>query len=102
MLDEQRLAAIDAEAMARVDAAVAFADASPFPAADSLYDDVYVLDDAIARAGTRSRRPSERSAGGGADDGDGSANDEIPQQLTSALAAGEDGGDEPCRASDGD
>ena len=35
---------IDAEALARVDAAVAFADASPFPAPESLYDDVYVLD----------------------------------------------------------
>jgi pyruvate dehydrogenase E1 component alpha subunit len=34
---------IDAEALARIDAAVAFADASPFPAPESLYDDVYVL-----------------------------------------------------------
>ena len=36
-------AALDAEAVARVDAAVAFADASPFPPPESLYDDVYVL-----------------------------------------------------------
>ncbi len=34
---------IDAQAIARVDAAVEFADASPFPTPDSLYDDVYVL-----------------------------------------------------------
>jgi pyruvate dehydrogenase E1 component alpha subunit len=34
---------IDADAIARVDAAVEFADASPFPAPESLYDDVYVL-----------------------------------------------------------
>jgi pyruvate dehydrogenase E1 component alpha subunit len=34
---------IDADAMARVDAAVAFAESSPFPPAESLYDDVYVL-----------------------------------------------------------
>lgn len=34
---------MDADAVARVDAAVAFAEASPFPAAETLYDDVYVL-----------------------------------------------------------
>jgi pyruvate dehydrogenase E1 component alpha subunit len=38
--DRERM---DAEAVARVDAAVAFADASPHPAPESLYDDVYVL-----------------------------------------------------------
>ena len=35
---------IDAEAMAKVDAATAFAEASPFPGPETLYDDVYVLD----------------------------------------------------------
>jgi pyruvate dehydrogenase E1 component alpha subunit len=35
---------IDADAIARVDAAVAFAEASPFPDPSTLYDDVYVLD----------------------------------------------------------
>ena len=49
VIDEDELARIDAEAIARVDAAVAFADASPFPAPESLYDDVYVLDDAGPR-----------------------------------------------------
>ena len=38
---------LDAEAAARVDEAVAFADASPFPAPESLYDDVYVLGDQV-------------------------------------------------------
>jgi pyruvate dehydrogenase E1 component alpha subunit len=38
---------VDAEAIERVDAAVAFAEASPFPAAESLYDDVYVLTDQV-------------------------------------------------------
>ena len=33
--------------VARVDEAVAFADASPFPAPESLYDDVYVLGDQV-------------------------------------------------------
>ena len=35
------------EAIARVDEAVAFADDSPFPAPESLYDDVYVLGDQV-------------------------------------------------------
>jgi pyruvate dehydrogenase E1 component alpha subunit len=34
---------LDEEAVAQVDEAVAFADASPFPAPESLYDNVYVL-----------------------------------------------------------
>ena len=38
---------LDADAIARVDAAVAFADASPLPEPDSLYDDVYVLGDQV-------------------------------------------------------
>jgi pyruvate dehydrogenase E1 component alpha subunit len=38
---------IDLEAIARVDAAVAFAEASPDPAPESLYDDVYVLGDQV-------------------------------------------------------
>jgi pyruvate dehydrogenase E1 component alpha subunit len=92
ILDERGLADIDAKAMARVDAAVTFADDSPFPPAESLYDDVYVL-------GERSRgwysveTTEERSVGGEDEDSEHAANDEISQQLTSALAAGEDGGD---------
>jgi len=35
--------ALDAEVIARVDDAVAFADSSPFPPPESLYDNVYVL-----------------------------------------------------------
>jgi pyruvate dehydrogenase E1 component alpha subunit len=37
----------DRRAQARVDEAVTFADASPFPEASSLYDDVYVLGDQV-------------------------------------------------------
>src|SRR4030081_3764767 len=44
VIDEDERQRMDAEAIARVDAAVQFADASPFPAPESLYDDVYVLD----------------------------------------------------------
>jgi len=38
---------LDEQAVARVDAAVAFADASPNPAPESLYDNVYVLGDQV-------------------------------------------------------
>ena len=38
---------LDAEAMERVDEAVEFADASPFPDLDSLYDDIYVYGDQV-------------------------------------------------------
>jgi pyruvate dehydrogenase E1 component alpha subunit len=38
---------LDRRAQARVDEAVAFADASPFPEPASLYDDVYVLGDQV-------------------------------------------------------
>jgi len=38
---------LDGEAVARVDAAVAFAEASPFPEPESLYEDIYVLDEQV-------------------------------------------------------
>jgi TPP-dependent pyruvate/acetoin dehydrogenase alpha subunit len=47
VLGEDELAALDSAAVARVDEAVAFADASPFPPPESLYDDVYVLGDQV-------------------------------------------------------
>ena len=47
VLDEEAVARLDEEATAKVDEAVAFADASPFPAPESLYDDVYVLGDQV-------------------------------------------------------
>jgi pyruvate dehydrogenase E1 component alpha subunit len=92
VLDEAERERIDAQAIARVDAAVEFADASPFPAPDSLYDDVYVLDPNVR--GWYSQPHDEQPA---PPDRDGSreaaVNDEIPQQLTQALAAGEDAGE---------
>ncbi len=100
---------MDAEATARVDEAVAFAEASPFPAPESLYDDVYVLDPAVRgwysvqTGGEHATDTRAAAAGGGdrqgecarvpRDDGsERSANDEIPQQITSALQVGEDAG----------
>ena len=47
MLSEGDPEAIDEAAVARVDEAVAFADRSPFPEPESLYDDVYVLGDQV-------------------------------------------------------
>jgi hypothetical protein len=43
VIDEEERERMDAEAIARVDDAVTFADNSPFPAPESLYDNVYVL-----------------------------------------------------------
>ena len=69
----------------RVDAAVAFAESSPFPAPESLYDDVYVLDAqvrgtySVSTTGVQEPQPALA---------DGS--DEIPQQITDALVLGED------------
>ena len=47
MLDEAAIEQLDAQAVERVDEAVAFADSSPFPAPESLYDDVYALGDQV-------------------------------------------------------
>jgi pyruvate dehydrogenase E1 component alpha subunit len=97
VLDEPALAAIDAAATARVDAAVAFADDSPFPDAGALYDDIYVLGDS-SHGWYSVETTEDRAAGGEEENGARSANDEIPQQLTSALAAGEDSGETPMPA----
>jgi pyruvate dehydrogenase E1 component alpha subunit len=99
VIDEADRRLIDEEAIARVDAAVAFADASALPTPESLYYDVYVLDPEVRgwysletaddRASTiGSREEPDRAAAGA---GGTAANDEISQQLTEALAAGEDG-----------
>jgi len=94
-IDEDELKRIDEQALAAVDAAVEFAEASPFPAPETLYDDVYVLSD--ASRGWYSVRTTE--PGGAAPDGAPSdefsqahGNDEIPQQMSDALAHGEDRG----------
>jgi pyruvate dehydrogenase E1 component alpha subunit len=91
VLTEEERERIDAEAIARVDAAVQFAESSPFPEPDSLYDDVYVL--ARERWGTYSLKTTDPEAHpappepqAGAADGA----DEIPQQMTDALVLGEE------------
>jgi hypothetical protein len=47
VLDEGEPESMDEAAVARVDEAVAFADRSPFPPPESLYDNVYVLGDQV-------------------------------------------------------
>jgi pyruvate dehydrogenase E1 component alpha subunit len=89
VIDEDQLAQIDARAIERVDAAVEFAEASPFPTPESLYDDVYVLDPSSSgwysvrttdprKDAEESTEPSTFSR---ARDGD-----EAQQQITDALA----------------
>ena len=100
VIDEAERERMDAEAIALVDDAVVFAEASPPPAPDTLYDDVYVLDREVR--GWYSVPSSEDgasvalqdAAAGGPGGSLEAANDEIPKQLTDALAAGEDAGDE--------
>jgi pyruvate dehydrogenase E1 component alpha subunit len=48
VLEEDERSGLDREATEEVDRAVEFADASPFPAPESLYDDVYVLGDQVS------------------------------------------------------
>jgi pyruvate dehydrogenase E1 component alpha subunit len=91
----------DEEAIARVDEAVAFADASPQPPPESLYDDIYVLGGQVRgwysvdeRSAGVHRGEDERALaeGQGAPDSDGrgAATGEVPQQITAAVEAGED------------
>ena len=96
VIDQAGLQQIDEEVLTRVEAAVAFAEASPFPAPESLYDDVYVLDEKMRgwySAATADARSELSAAAAASDAGSPAANDEIPQQLTSALAAAEDPGE---------
>ncbi len=47
-LDDEDLERLDGEAMKAVDEAVEFAEQSPFPDLDSLYDDIYVIGDQVS------------------------------------------------------
>ena len=92
VIDAGELEAIDACAVERVDAAVAFAESSPLPDARSLYDDVYVLTDpvhgwySIDTTHSDGTQPADAPAEDERERGD------VPRQLTDALSAGEDGG----------
>jgi pyruvate dehydrogenase E1 component alpha subunit len=92
VLDEAARADIDAQAIAQVDAAVAFADASPLPAPQSLYEDVYVLDRDVR--GSYSLHTTELRAGDDAgthaDDGEADGDGQVAQQMTDALGLHEE------------
>jgi pyruvate dehydrogenase E1 component subunit alpha len=100
VLDDDTRARLDEEAIARVDEAVAFADASPPPPPESLYDDVYVLGGQVGgwysvderSAGVHKGEDERRLAQDGHDGGDARpATGDVPQQMTAALEAGEEG-----------
>jgi pyruvate dehydrogenase E1 component alpha subunit len=98
VIDDAEHQRIDDEAIERVDAAVAFAEASPFPAPDSLYDDVYVLDDDVRgwySVATTDAAEAAAATETGADANGAATDPEIPQQLGQALAASEDAGERP-------
>ncbi len=86
IVDAQEHAAIDDRARAAIDAAVAFAEDSPFPSAESLYDDVYVLGDqvqgwySVRTSEPREDTPSAEQTGA----------DEVSRQITTALQTGEE------------
>jgi pyruvate dehydrogenase E1 component alpha subunit len=89
VIDEDAREQIDAQALAQVDAAVQFADASPFPPAESLYDDAYVLD--TSSTGWYSVHTTDpQTAGGEPRELSEAHGDEIPRQMSDALAHGDD------------
>jgi len=101
IISEEEREEFDAEAIARVDEAVAFADDSPPPAPESLYDDVYVLGGQVRgwysvdeRSAGVHKGEDERALardGAVAPETDGRASTgEVPQQMTAALEARED------------
>ena len=74
--------------MQAVDEAVAFADASPFPTPESLYDDVYVLGGQVR--GWYSVDTLHPETGAPDNISTRSETGDVPQQMTAALEAGED------------
>ena len=92
VLNEGDFEKLDEEAMKVVDEAVEFADNSPFPELDSLYDDLYVYGDQVRgwysvdeRSPEVHRGEEEREAG------------DVPHQLAEAGAAYASVGDEQAR-----
>jgi len=83
VLTEQDVERLDEEAVAAVDEAVEYAERSPFPALDSLYDDIYVIGEQVrapwwsvdSRSPDTHRGEDEREAG------------DVAQELAEAGAA---------------
>jgi pyruvate dehydrogenase E1 component alpha subunit len=87
VIDEAERAEIDAQAIERVDAAVAFAEASPFPPPESLYDDVYVLDQDVR--GSYSVKTTSPDAAP-VEELEEETSGEISEQISSALQVAEE------------
>jgi pyruvate dehydrogenase E1 component alpha subunit len=92
VLSEEEVEALDREAIEAVDEAVRFADQSPFPDLDSLYDDIYVLEGDVPgwwsvdeRTPEVHRGEREREAG------------EVPHDLAEKGAAYASVGDQQTR-----
>jgi pyruvate dehydrogenase E1 component alpha subunit len=92
VLSEEEVEALDREAIEAVDEAVRFADQSPFPDLDSLYDDIYVLEGDVPgwwsvdeRTPEVHRGEREREAG------------EVPHDLAEKGAAYASVGDQQAR-----
>jgi pyruvate dehydrogenase E1 component subunit alpha len=93
VVSKERFEELDEKAIETVDEAVRFADQSPFPDLDSLYDDVYVFDSDVPawwtvdeRSPEVHRGEQEREAG------------ELPHQLAEAGAAYANVGDREARS----
>ena len=97
LLSEDDVERMDKEAVSRVDAAVEFADNSPFPDLDSLYDDIYVIGEQVrdpwystdTRSPDTHRGEQEREAG------------DVARELAEAGAAHEDDTDDEMREARG-
>jgi len=93
LLSEEDIERMDEEAVAAVDAAVDFADKSPFPDLDSLYDDIYVIGEQVrdpwystdVRSPGTHRGETEREAG------------DVARELAEAGAAHDDDTDDEMR-----
>ncbi|HEX5910234.1 MAG TPA: pyruvate dehydrogenase (acetyl-transferring) E1 component subunit alpha [Thermoleophilaceae bacterium] len=97
LLGEDDVERMDKEAIAKVDAAVEFADNSPFPDLASLYDDIYVIGEQVrdpwystdTRSPDTHRGEQEREAG------------DVARSLAEAGAAHEDDTDDEMREARG-
>jgi hypothetical protein len=93
LISQEDVERMDKEAVAAVDEAVEFADASPFPDLGSLYDDIYVIGEQVrpswystdVRSPDTHRGEQEREAG------------DVARELAEAGAAHEDDTDDEMR-----
>jgi hypothetical protein len=89
---------LDADAGRRVDEAVAFAEQSPFPAPESLYDDVYVLGDQVRGWYSVDERSPEPHKG--EDERDREVDPRMREEYDQHAAGRHDSGDAPRPADD--